>query len=205
MKVYSIALLLAFSSFTFANPRGELKDRVSRLARRVEIEVMDTDVSNEELRRAQSKLTEILNLLTNGGNSDYTNCVDFALPLYEQQYSSSTAIRKTKELCTRVSDSNVLKFLYSKLSNSYSVISALSKAGDYSDSSMFGKKGILSFAYDKHRSQYTEISAIRKSVDNARDLDVGSLNCLKRFYETHSRSYPSSRAMDKTVDTCSVQ
>lgn len=203
MKAYSLAILLVFSSLTFANPRGELKNRVSRLARRVEIEVIDSEASNVELRRAQLKLTEILNSLTNGGNSDYATCVDFVLPIYERSYSSSTAIRRTKELCTRVSDSSVLKFLYEKLTVSYSDSTALTRAADYSDQRMFGKSSILAFAYDKHSSQYTMSSSIRKSVDNARGLEVGSINCLRRFYATHSRSYSSSRAMDKTVETCS--
>jgi hypothetical protein len=203
MKVLSILSLLILSSFTFANPRGELKDRVSRLARRVEVEVMDTDASNVELRRAQLKLKEVLNSLINGGNSDYTSCVDFALPIFERQYTSTTAIRKTKELCTTVSDSNVLRFFYEILSATYTDTTALKKAGEYTNQSMFGKKLILEFAYDKHSSMYTTSTALRKSVENARELEIGSISCLRRFYDTHSRSYSSSRAMDKTVETCS--
>ena len=203
MKSLFISCLFLLQISSYANSRNELKNNISRLANRIDIEVFETEASNADLLRVKNQMRQLLSTLTNGDGNDYSNCLDFALPIYEQTYGSNSAIRKAKELCRRVSDVEVLSFLYSKLSTVYSSSTGLTKAGEYCDESVYGKKRMIQFIYSKHDSQYGVSSAVRKTIDNVSTLEIGSLDCLKRFFPTYSRSYPTSRAMDKTVETCS--
>ncbi|WP_127716151.1 hypothetical protein [Halobacteriovorax sp. HLS] len=202
MKSLIVLCALLLPSVTFANPRGQIKDNISRLARRVEIDVIDSEISNEELRKVQMQLTQALRALSGQDGSDYGQCLDFVLPIYQARYGSNTAIEKSKELCRSVSDTRVLEFIYNQLKSTNTTTTALSRAAEYSDDSVLGKVRIIEFAFDKHSSQYTTTSAIRKSVENARELEVGSMSCIRRFYSTHASRYSASTAMNKTVETC---
>jgi hypothetical protein len=202
MKLIILSSFLLLSISSLANSRARIKDQISRLAVRIDESVYETEATTDELRRAQARLRDVLSTL-NGSGTGYPSCLDFALPILERRYTSSTAVRKAKEICSRVGDAEVFEFLYHKLVATYIDTTALKKASELATRDTLGKKRIIEFSFEKHMSQYTTGRAIEKSLDNARILEVGSLRCLQRFFSTYSRSYSSSRAMDKTAESCS--
>lgn len=202
MKQILILSLIILSIQSFADQRSRVKDQISDLALQIDQEIYNSDASTDELRRAKMKIREALEKIT-GRGSDYSSCVDFALPIFERRYTGATAVRKAKEICKSVADARVFEYFYEKLSVTYIDTTALRKAAELSDSTTVGKKSIIEFSYEKHETQYTANRAIDKALENARILRASSLRCLERFYSTFSRSYSASRAMDMTAENCS--
>lgn len=204
MKTLLILGLLLSSLTTLGQSRTELKERVSRMARRIDVKVYDSNASNTVLRQAHDQLRRILSTLRGGGDSSPMDCINFTLPIYERYHSSSTAIEKAKETCRGIRDLDVFKFVFEKLRTIYSDSTALSRSSQrVKTRNVFGKIDILRFAYDKHEKQYSKSSAVDKALENITVLNIDSLECIETYYPTHSRRYSSSRAMDKTTETCS--
>jgi len=184
--------------------RTVLKDRVSRLARRIDVEVFESNATNTVLRQSQNDLKRILDRLKGSGDSSPMECINFALPIYEKYHSSTRAIQLAKETCRGVSDLSVLKFVFGKLKSIYSEKRALERSAEViSGIEVYGKSEILKFSYEKHIGQYSSSRAIDKAISNTAVLKIDALECIQTYYPTHSRRYSSSRAMDMTTETCS--
>ncbi|OUR94114.1 hypothetical protein A9Q84_17540 [Halobacteriovorax marinus] len=206
MKAIILACLLLSSFAAGAQSRTQLKERVARLARRIDIEVFETNVSNSALRESHEKLRRILATLKGDGGTSPLACINYTLPIYERYYSSSRAVEKAQQTCRKVSDLPVFKFVFEALRTIYTDSSALDRSADKASGfAVEGKLPLLRFAYAKHERQYTKSSAMDKAIANIKILVVDSLECLETFYPTHSRRYSSSSAMDRTAQTCSNQ
>lgn len=192
--------LLFISTSSFANSRGQIIDNITRLSARIQMKVLATEASDEELRVVQNNLKTILNGLNN--QRDY-GCLDFTLEIYERTYSGNTALRKAKEACKRISDTPLVRYVYEIYSESYTERFALERAIDKTENrNYFGKSEELEFIYSAYRTNYTSRFAIDKSLEKVELLSSYSLNCLEVSYRTLIRTYTPVFAMDRAIESC---
>ncbi|WP_372654715.1 hypothetical protein [Halobacteriovorax sp.] len=192
--------LLFISTNSFANSRGQVIDNISRLSSRIQLKVLDSQASVQELRIIQNNLKSILDKLDNRPDN---RCLDFALQVYESSYSGTFALKKAKEACERISDVGIVKFVYEIYSQSYSEVFALERAIDkVQGHDYFGKSDELMFIYSAYEQDYSSSFAIDRALEKVELLDSDSMNCLEVTYKTLSRSYSPKFAMDRSVESC---
>ncbi len=200
MRKLILAGLLLISTSSFANSRGQIIDNISRLSSRIQLKVLDTNVSDQELRVVQNGLKTLLNKLSN--QMDH-KCLDFTLDIYERTYSGPMALSRAKAACEMIDDVSLVRFVYEIYLQSYTEVFALERSIDKTEGhNFFGKSDELEFIYSIYKQSYTNKFAIDKSLEKVKLLQSDSMDCLEVTYRTLSRSYSPKFAIDKAIDSC---
>ena len=114
MRILISVSLLLFSITSFGNSRGRIIDNISRVASRVQVAVLDSELSNSELLEVQRELSDIVSRLNNRGGGSSVSCLEFTLDIFERRYSGSTALRKAQEACRKINDTALVEYVFNR-------------------------------------------------------------------------------------------
>ena len=203
MRIFISVSLLLFSITSFGNSRGRIIDNISRVASRVQIAVLDSELSNSELLEVQRELSDIVSRLNNRGGGSSVSCLEFTLDIFERRYSGSTALTKAQEACRKINDTALVEYVFNIFNASYTETTALDRAIDKTYQRNFrGKKALLEFVYEIYRQSYTPSTAIDRALDGVEPMPRNSFSCVEISYGSLSRSYTPSTAIRRALDGC---
>ncbi|ATH07910.1 hypothetical protein BIY24_08090 [Halobacteriovorax marinus] len=201
MKKILIIAGLLLTSTVFANSRGEYVGNILRLASRIQNIAQDTDLSNQELRDVQRDLSDIVKKLNGRGSSN--NCLEFAIEVYETTYSSASALRYAREACKRITDIELVQFVYEIYVQSYTPKYSFERAIDKTENQNFrGKSELLELVYSAYIKSYTPTYSIERSLDKVAEMPRNSFSCVEISYRTYLGSYTPTYSIERALDDC---
>ena len=195
-KVLFLSLFLC--SLTFASSEQQVEETI----REIRSELRNNYHDAETLRRADLMLHRVLDTLRSGQGGGQDRCVEFAYEKYSISYSSSTAMQKARQACSKISDVDVAKVFYEYAYKSLSSSSAMELAANYSGSEAFGKARIAEYMLEKYFISLSSSASVRKAGAGIRVVSYNSFSCLRRSFEAYYRQYSSTTAMDKAIQDC---
>lgn len=203
MRLLLSLSLFLFSLSSFANTRGQIMDNISRIASRIQIDVLDSELSSSQLREVQMDLSDLLARLNNRGGGNSNSCLEFTLDVYERVYIGSTALKKAQEACKKIDDTELVKFVFDIFNETYTDTTALERAIDRTYNRDFRSKSqLLKFVYDIFNKSYTSSTAIDRALDGVEPMPYNSFGCVEISYRSLSRNYSPSTAISRALDGC---
>ena len=206
MKFSKTLLIILISLSCFAAPqnREEIKDSISRVSSRIEKGVWRSQATTRNLERANEYLRQAYKLIrARGGDGRGSRaCEEYIFNILERTYSSSTAIKKSQEMCKSVADIRVLKYSYSILETIYTDRTAIEKSVSYSDRSMIDKVELLRFTYERFNRTFTQNSSLQRAHEMTSSHQSYHLECFQRYYPRFESRNSSKRALELTSEAC---
>jgi hypothetical protein len=186
-----------------AETRDDVREKISRLARRVELEVMDSDASDSELNQVKTSLAETLDLLRGVTRPDnYKACVDFAYALYFKNLNSSQAQEKAIAACKKVGSFEALQILYKWHFENLNETQSMDLAASQATRMLRGKMEILKFVYAKYFEVLNASQSATRASEKTAEVSKDSLDCIKKAYTRHFESLNARESMDAAMANC---
>lgn len=203
VRLLAAALVLGFAVVPASGSaaRSDLQTMASALANELANAELDGATQDEVRVLLERSLALVRGSKAHGGGDA---CADFAVPIYSKQWQPATALEKAMALCSRRTDTDLLRLAYPIFSKVHQPVSALEEAAAIAQrGDLWGKTALVEYAKVRLSKVYQETDALKKACELAAPVARDGAACVQRAYETYAKLLDVQPALTKSFDACS--
>jgi hypothetical protein len=203
----SMVTVCLFASLVFPASGGAARGgaaELQTLASALANELADSQIDGATQDEVREHLERSLALVRGAkGRAGGDACVDFAVPIYGKHYEKTSALEKSMALCSRRTDTALLRVAYPVFSKVLQPAAALEEAAEIAQrKDLWGKAELVELAKGHLSRIYQETDALKKAADLAAPVARDGAPCVQRSFETYVKVLDLQAALTKSFAMC---